>query len=860
MTKEETSIDLKNLIETETNQKFDRNNKIFSPFKSEKTPSFSIYFNSNKNKWMFKDFSSGEIGDHIDFIQKYKNMDYKQAREYLGLSSELTIQELQASKIEKYIEWQIKHQDNKKDYKLIGLFPFTDPNNNILYYKSKFKKADNKKDISYYHLDNDKVVNNRGCDELPYNLYNTLQAIQNNDIIIITEGERNANKLNNMLKKGYCATSVKGIRELNKLTYFNGCKIYVCGDNGFAGEQYRQHIYNELFKNSKVFKFIRLPGLNKMADNSDIEDWLEVGHNINDLIEAFNKSLDLKNVYELQQDKHGIYKKVYSEKTESYKKIYISNFNIVGATSLRFIDEDLENIEITFKTEYGKTITRDGSVTVLDDIRSFKSFLNSIDLTFKGKGDDLSTLKEWINNYFLDDSCDIVNGNQFKILNNELLYIAPDGAIGVNKTFDNIKSHEKVSNNILSLEPIKKDELKELIKHLFNFANPNNNYSIIGTVINYLAIYQAIQLNIKFSHLLIVGESGSGKSTILEQVVAALLNYPVSLKKSMGLSSGFSFTKDLSIGNYPVIYDEYKPSTFDRYKNQSLSNILRNAYDRQNAERGTKSQVVNSYKLNRPIIMAGEQSYLDNEKALIERSCIAYISKNERTEDNTNSMKWLIKNNILLCKLGRRLIEKVLTISIDQYKTIRAEIEQNIAEYDFLSDRVLNTCINACTGIELLNKVLIDLGIPALTDYFKYVVQNIKSEVLEDGEENYSDVENMLIKFNEIIEDGRVHTENIIKIDNGNLYIRTSEMLNQLRIFIKATGEKITILSNTDFNKQAKKAGYITMKNIQKKLNQTNRKVDIYNIDKIRALKLDSIIESEELTPVYDNEPIAFPV
>lgn len=516
MTNEKNNLDLKSLIENETGQRFDKHNKMLSPFVNEKTPSFSIYFNSNKNKWMFKDFSSGEVGDHIDFIQKYKNMDYNEAREYLNLSSELTIQELQASKIEKYIEWQIKHQDNKKDYKLIGLFPFTDLKNNILYYKAKFKKPDNKKDISYYHLEDDKVINTRGCEEIPYNLYKVLQAIKDNDVIIITEGERNANKFNNMLKKGYCATSVKGIRELNKLTYFNDCKIYVCGDNGPAGEKYKQHIYDELFKNSKSFKFIRLPGLNKMSTNSDIEDWLEVGHDKNDLLEAFNKSLDLKNVYELQQDNHGIYKKVYSEKIESYKKIYISNFNIISATSLRFIDDGLENIEITFKTEYGKSISRDGSVTVLDDIRSFKSFLNSIDLTFKGKGDDLTTLKEWINNYFIDDSCDIVNGNQFNVLNNELLYIASDGAIGANKTFDNIKSNEKVSTHILNLDPIKKDELKDLIQHLFVFANPNNTYSIIGTVINYLAIYQAIQLNIKFSHLLIVGESGSGKSYHLQ--------------------------------------------------------------------------------------------------------------------------------------------------------------------------------------------------------------------------------------------------------------------------------------------------------------------------------------------------------
>ena len=46
-------IDLKEFIEKETGQFFNKQLKIKSPFTNEKTPSFSIYFDKNNNKWKF---------------------------------------------------------------------------------------------------------------------------------------------------------------------------------------------------------------------------------------------------------------------------------------------------------------------------------------------------------------------------------------------------------------------------------------------------------------------------------------------------------------------------------------------------------------------------------------------------------------------------------------------------------------------------------------------------------------------------------------------------------------------------------------------------------------------------------------
>ena len=55
------NIDLKQLIENETGQAFTRDNKICCPFHSEKSPSFSVRFNSDNNKWQWKCFGVWKI-------------------------------------------------------------------------------------------------------------------------------------------------------------------------------------------------------------------------------------------------------------------------------------------------------------------------------------------------------------------------------------------------------------------------------------------------------------------------------------------------------------------------------------------------------------------------------------------------------------------------------------------------------------------------------------------------------------------------------------------------------------------------------------------------------------------------------
>ncbi|MCH3962675.1 MAG: CHC2 zinc finger domain-containing protein [Clostridium sp.] len=830
-------IDLKNLIERETGEHFNRQGYIKCPFHNEKTPSLAVKFYPDANKQRFKCFGCSTSGDSIDFIMKFKNMAYEQAREYLGLTVEKSEQEQQVERVQGFIDWQIKKFGWKDT--LIGLFPFTNDKSEIAYFKAKFKDSEGKKRLSYYHIENDKVVNKRGSEELPYNLYNALQGIENDNVLIICEGEKDVNNLNSVLKRSnYVATSVKNVKDLSM---YEGAYLYICGDTGEAGEKYKWSIYKKLFGSAKSFKFINLPGIKSLGDNKDVTDWLDAGHDKKDLLNAFDRSLDLKNKYELQQDSLGIYKTIAKDGSE--KKIYMTNFNVVDATAIHYVNEDVEGIKLSIKTSFGGIIEKRDYVTVFDDPKSFRNFLGSMDLIFKGRVDDLMNLKAWVNKYFAIEKSKVYSGTRFVFENNDIKLVTQDGMITSKGVNTKIKSDGGTAIKIVNIDPIGKEELQKLMKYLFEFAPKRISYSVVGTIINNLAIAQAIELNISFHHLLLAGESGGGKSTVMENVIAAILNYPKDDIKSITLTTPFAMEKALSEGNYSLLFEEFKPSKMNDYKKNMISEILRNSYDRHTVDRGNRNLKSNTVlALTRPLILAGEETFINNEKALNERSCIIYLSKNQRTKEQTTAMEWIINHQDILNKLGRSLIEIVLNMSVEEYKTLR---ENEFSEIKGIKDRPGNTAANICTGIAILNELINQYGLQKITNYENVVVANIRNEILDDMDDSLSEVEKILALYDQIIGDGRIYEDNVKKAvqrKDGSLYIRTSEMYNQIFSYMKDIGNKQSLMELKDFKKQAKMAGYLLKaSDRQIKVESANIRFDLYDISKIKKLGLESL-------------------
>ena len=230
----------------------------------------------------------------------------------------------------------------------------------------------------------------------------------------------------------------------------------------------------------------------------------------------------------------------------------------------------------------------------------------------------------------------------------------------------------------------------------------------------------------------------------------------------------------------------------DKYKLQKISDLLRNLYDRATIEKGNKVFSNKVFKLQRPWIMAGEESYPNAEKANIERSCIVYLSKHERTEQNTLAFEWLLENEDILRKFGYSLIKLILSLSTEVYKDIRS-MESNY--FTSFTDRPKNTAVNIATGIEIFNMLLERYKLPILKNYEPFILQNINSEVLENGAETRSTVEQMIILYNQMIEDGRANNyKSVVVINNGKLYIKTTEMINQIFNFVRNFGKQKTIL------------------------------------------------------------------
>ena len=524
----------------------------------------------------------------------------------------------------------------------------------------------------------------------------------------------------------------------------------------------------------------------------------------------------------MQQDYIGVYETQIIEKKDceepQEKRDYITNFNIVAAKIIRFVGEGTEGIELVLKSQDGELFTRVGDVNIFNDVRSFKNFLGTMALTFNGGINGLDRLKNWIYKYFTYEIKTIYTGIQFK----DGMLITPNGSItsnGINtKIVCNCDSEFVLSNEMLT-----KQEAKSLIQNLFKFNKEEFCCSILGTIVNNLAIEKTYKKGVKLHHLLIIGESGSGKSTTKENIINPILGYPSSYTgAAIKNITKFALTKKLSEGNYTKIFDEYKPSEMSKYSCDMINDMMKNCYDRSYAERGNKDLSVTKYRLNSPIVICGEENFKNKDKASIERSLIVYLSKSERPATSGQALQWLKDNEIILNKLGNTVLNKILNMSDEDYYNIRALYKE--CNTFGLKDRPLNTFINACTGMHILEETLEEVigervEVPNFIDGIANV---IKDNIMQDGKEARSNYENMLLKINDMVlnephlrDDNSTHK---ILIDKNRTYIRLNLILDDLSRYKKNNGLDFILINKEDFIEQCKKSGYITRANMSKRV------------------------------------------
>lgn len=790
------------------------------PFHNDHKPSAGVTTKDGSN-YYFNCFTCGTGGNLINFVRNMEGYcNYwkavKLTHDILGLPLDSKFNQLW--EFSDYCQTNIKAPKGF-DY-LDDIYMYVNEHNIPVYMKAKFKTNDGAKTYKVYTVTE---VVDRGntyyrykegqdCKPILYNLPAVTQAIEKGYNIYFVEGEKDADTLINL---GLTATTIQSKTKNEEVwnsysTPLQGANIVFVGDTGLAGEKFKKEVWENLKDKVNSFKVVTLPGLKEMGDNKDVTDWLEAGHTKDELINVVrNRSLDLLNKHELQQDYNGIYKYKFDKDGDivtntdgSPKKFYITDFNVIEGTIIRNTDSDEQTIQLKIRNRMGYvTLVKCNGRELFADIKTFKKAIG-IDNVFTGKGDDLGRLHKWVYSYFITsmESCYTVTGIRDIIGEYEL--ITNNGVLKRDGTFDtSVRANNDIHNiNFTGVTPLTEDEANKLCKYLFNFNTPTNVYNTLGLGLAHMLnsyIRESVKDNLPI--LQITGQSNCGKSKTFDILRMLYGNEQKSI--NYGGLTKFTIMKILNDTFLPVFIDETKPECYPKFIQDQLTAAVRGMTEGNISLRGKKDQTHNTYKINSTLLFCGEDE-LKDETAIKNRSNIVLYTESNKSRTGSRVINYLCKSTEgkkFLHKLSYSLYLEVL----NNWDVDSIEVKYDIImeKYNLLntitSDRECNTVVYSIMGLELLTDTLSTLGV----DISKYmdmeeavhlIINNVQTNVLEDnGGSVQSELDKMLLLIDSYVDPVyRPNSDNIMLnvdyiIEDNELYMDVNACYNKLKVLSK---------------------------------------------------------------------------
>ena len=124
------------------------------------------------------------------------------------------------------------------------------------------------------------IYNMDGIDKIPYRLPELLQAVADNQMIFIVEGEKDVDYLRGQGAEATCNSGGAGKWQESFAKYFKGATVVILPDKDEPGKKHAEAVATSLAAVAKKVYVVTLPGL---PDKGDITDWLELGHELGDL-------------------------------------------------------------------------------------------------------------------------------------------------------------------------------------------------------------------------------------------------------------------------------------------------------------------------------------------------------------------------------------------------------------------------------------------------------------------------------------------------------------------------------------------------------------------------------------------------
>ncbi|ETA80447.1 phage NrS-1 polymerase family protein [Youngiibacter fragilis] len=424
----------------------------------------------------------------------------------------------------------------------------------------------------------------------------------------------------------------------------------------------------------------------------------------------------------------------------------ISNFVIRPLELIQ--DSDEAQLRCIIQNDIGQEYKRTFMTVEMSNLQSFKRCLNqnTISLSYTGTEGDLELIKAHVSKQKYPIKQGVRGIGIFKV-SDRWAFVDRNRAIDsegndVGEIVPMAKSCE-IESDILESEVITKEELEQIAKPLLEYNEHAKTVTVLCFAAACFVKEKLRQSGIKFPHLIMTGEAGSGKSNTMEKVL-----YPIFSSKSItgaGKMTGFTLLKTAASSNtIPFLMDEYKPSTLEKTRVDALMNFLRDAYDGHAGQRGRPDMSVILYKLNAPVVMAGEESPM--ETAIKERSMELLFSKSDlKSTDRLRAFNKLVMSENLLKKLGKTLLLESLKLDQKELKEHHQKVFTSLE--DRLPSRIRNNTAVLMCGELLLEKLAERFGM-SLQELF-----NKEPEVFQG---------NLVYSVKEYLLDGNDHNKSVV--------------------------------------------------------------------------------------------------
>lgn len=654
-----------------------------------------------------------------------------------------------------------------------------------------------------------------GLKNIPVQIYHPFNLTQDAEIAIITEGEFKAAAA---CQLGFACIAVPGIASyagqkypdlIKLLTEYGIKEVCICFDNELKNDPKFQNYKPDAMDrwDTQYYAFIMAKQLNKDGLNTriailpdswrqsgkiDIDGALASGKTEKDLLYVFRRAQTPKEFHDdLEEEAREIIRKKEAKryfKSHVYKdwgkyvakrcngkrewEETISNFTFrIVATH-----ETQEGIvrEVQFINEFGKSAP---FFTVGPDEMSgndgFATFcFRHGNFVWSGRKEDL--YKIWEQEFINDTGRHIIEPDSIGWQVAQKMWLFGNVAFEIKKDGKNeelrpdeqgifwnekhgfkpvplgVSSGKNLISEGIPYLNTNKCDLEAIKGKLIESIGDFEAKTCLGWACGVLFMEEVFALYNCFPFLFITGRRRSGKSTIAEWIMN-LYGFENSGKQAADTTS-------IAMQRYMSYYSSL-PTFIDEYRNDlkvtSKNGLFRNAYNRQSAGKGVKSDFgIREAKIRGTLIIAGEETPEDN--ALLTRCITVQVSEIRR---HVNHFDWFTKNRAKLSSFTYEILANYNKY-IEKFLIRLIEDKREIAEHS-QDDRLA------------INKAVISAGVFTLfgedAQYAKNFVEDLRIVKAEQESENavsmfFADVQALSV-------DKSIHLKDYVRISEGKIFL-----------------------------------------------------------------------------------------